>query len=1210
MRGNAIRVVVRPRPTVAWEGRDAWRIEGNTLFELDPATGDPRPQGGFTYERVCRKDATTKEIYDEHVDGMVDSAVRGYNSTIFAYGQSSSGKSYTMFGLDFTKQTQQTLDSLPSPGVIPLAIQSMFDKIAKTPKRVYTVRVSYLEIYNDQLRDLLVQDASARPPEVRSTSEGVWVSGAFEPVVKTLGDVLRYVHAGDARREVGATSLNERSSRSHAVIRILIESCEPEDVAEPGVAGEGDEPGGIGGAEATADAAGSAARAASAGSTGVSSVARTSRPGLGPHRASTGQISVTRSSILTLVDLAGSERQSKTQATGKRFAEGCKINSSLMILGKVINALICGEAYVNFRDCLLTMLLKPSLGGNSITLIIACVTPAAEHVDETKNTLLFAQRASRVVNKATINESAAGGSAAQRAQLEIRRLKARIAELEAELQALRAEAPVGPPGQRSAAPRGAVSGQPGPASRQGRPRALRTPSDSFDVSGGSDAVQEPVVKRASSGGAPFPGRAPGSQRGAARSTDASLIAESADTADAADIAASAGLPEAPCGAGPRASQGRASNIPMFGTRGKRRESVMPPPLGGSRPGRLGRPEHQGSHLPQASAGAHPVHAAYAAHGNHVAHASQIPQVSPAAQSSLLPPTHGPVPQPASESTDSYFHRVETCDAGAQTDPPPEPALLVSAGAGSGVFQALEASIGVGSSPARSLLGSTRVTLASLASLVLARSASVQASLGGLGGEGEAVAADAAVGASVGASVGGAVTPTGPVDPAADLAPKLAPALTASPPLELRAVEGSVRDAACDEPAALQLRDLEVVSFPLARSLSLQTSQVERSYVPLGGALEEKLRELVKRLQEGLEGSSAAVGAGADPGLSLPGQPSPKDYADQALKLHDRLMQGFHDAAVSCVGREQMVAEDLYVREAQLVRSRSALEALVRAGAELERRCATSETEAGTLALELAEKAQACDAALEELRASAQELERVRSESVAASEHRAAVEQLELARSDLQRVQQLLAGSEESCRALGAAVEEADQRCREARLEAEKEREARAHLREQYDALFQTSKEKISQVIARAREREAHAAAAARERILKLERYKRVVLQMMGQAGAPAAPSLSDPASQADFAAPAASVAAVAPAAPPAPQSTPTANSAAAVVDPGSAGSLGGLPALGDLANLGDMGSIGGIPSLTELGALGGIAGAPAPAADEIDELVDHVLEQR
>ncbi|KAJ1678465.1 hypothetical protein EV182_003995, partial [Spiromyces aspiralis] len=281
------------------------------------------------------------------------------------------------------------------PGIIKLAVRNMFDIIEKTKNREFLIRVSYLEIYNEVIRDLL--DPTKTNLKIHETvKREIFVGGLSEQIVFSAKEVEQLLERGDRNRHIGGTNMNERSSRSHTIFRIIIESRER---LEPGDDDDKDS------------------------QMMGSSFADDENGGF------TGAVKV---SCLNLVDLAGSERVGQTGAEGQRLKEGAHINKSLLALGTVISRLSeeggdCG--HVPYRDSKLTRILQTSLGGNARTAIICTITPAAAYSDETLSTLKFASRAKTITNTPEINEELRGDAL-------LRRLK-RAKELEDEVGRMR-----------------------------------------------------------------------------------------------------------------------------------------------------------------------------------------------------------------------------------------------------------------------------------------------------------------------------------------------------------------------------------------------------------------------------------------------------------------------------------------------------------------------------------------------------------------------------------------------------------------------------------------------------------------------------------------------------------------------------------------------------------------------------------------------------
>lgn len=339
MTTETVRVVVRSRPLSKSEkNRGNFSIlqfekEINQIAIQDPKTGVLKT---FAYDSVYDTESTQQELYDESAFPLVESALQGYNSTIFAYGQTGCGKTFTMLGIP---------NDLELRGIIPNSFAHIFGCISEAKNKLFLVKCSYIEIYNEEIRDLLNYDAKKKLELKESPDKGIFINGVSKHDVKSTNDIAKAMESGNTHRIVKETAMNDTSSRSHAIFIIYVESSE--------------------------EAQG-----------------RT----------------LIRAGKLNLVDLAGSERQKKTGAEGDRLKEAIKINLSLSALGNVINALVEKSRHVPYRDSKLTLLLEDSLGGNTKTLMIAVVSPADYNFDETISTLRYASRAKFIQNKPKINE--------------------------------------------------------------------------------------------------------------------------------------------------------------------------------------------------------------------------------------------------------------------------------------------------------------------------------------------------------------------------------------------------------------------------------------------------------------------------------------------------------------------------------------------------------------------------------------------------------------------------------------------------------------------------------------------------------------------------------------------------------------------------------------------------------------------------------------
>ncbi|XWS59013.1 hypothetical protein CRYUN_Cryun08bG0084400 [Craigia yunnanensis] len=359
-----IHVAVRSRPLSPEDAKTSpWRISANSIFIPNHSTK-------FEFDRIFGEDCKTGEVYEARTKEIVAAAVRGFNGTVFAYGQTNSGKTHTMRG------------SAAEHGVIPLAVHDLFDIIQQDVDREFLLRMSYMEIYNEEINDLLAPEH--RKLQIHESIErGIYVAGLREEIVASPQQVLDLMEFGESHRHIGETNMNLHSSRSHTIFRMIIES---RDRTEDGD-GDGD-----GDTVSFCDAV--------------------------------------RVSVLNLVDLAGSERAAKTGAEGVRLKEGSHINKSLMTLGTVIKKLSEGAesqgGHVPYRDSKLTRILQPSLGGNANTAIICNITLAQIHADETKSSLQFASRALRVTNCARVNEILTDAALLKRQKKEIEELRAKL----------------------------------------------------------------------------------------------------------------------------------------------------------------------------------------------------------------------------------------------------------------------------------------------------------------------------------------------------------------------------------------------------------------------------------------------------------------------------------------------------------------------------------------------------------------------------------------------------------------------------------------------------------------------------------------------------------------------------------------------------------------------------------------------------------------
>ncbi|CAC9487787.1 kinesin [Leishmania donovani] len=435
---SSIEVAVRVRPIRGEirESRTAWHVDATSLTEI------AQPDCAFTFDRVYDIAATTAEVYERNVRGNIVARVaQGYNGTVFAYGQTGSGKSYTMFGDTANR----------SPGLIRLAVHDLFEALgAEQQQKPYMhteVFVSVLEIYNEQLRDLLrggdaggggangapsatsargwasasspstTAPLSASPPvlSIRENAYGVYVHNALRMQVVSEQECISIIYAHAASRVSAATAMNEHSSRSHCVIRVSVERSHYIEDALSEADGEEDEDEDLSTQEED-DGDDGRASSTQTGLSGTSHAGRRAARCAGTTaRAKAAKHKKKVISTLNMVDLAGSERVAKTGATGLRMIEGGHINKSLTTLATVIDRLASEAShphtggvasFIPYRDSRLTHLLKTAIGGNSFTVVLCCITPAIESADESRSTLQFASRAKRIKNKVCVNEVA------------------------------------------------------------------------------------------------------------------------------------------------------------------------------------------------------------------------------------------------------------------------------------------------------------------------------------------------------------------------------------------------------------------------------------------------------------------------------------------------------------------------------------------------------------------------------------------------------------------------------------------------------------------------------------------------------------------------------------------------------------------------------------------------------------------------------------
>jgi hypothetical protein len=413
---ETVKVLVRVRPPNAREIDSGYAKavhahgspDATTLSIARPANASGKGALSFAYDHVCDETSTQREIFDFVGASVVDGVVDGFHGCILAYGQTGAGKTYSMQGMTSSSGEERRgggdeddddvvmmdedeendvgcdddLDGAHA-GLIPRVLKRLFKRVDDERAAAmhaggnaeFEVKCSYLEIYNETLRDLLMSGEYDGPaPNIREDGKrGTFVENLLEERVVGAEQTYEAFLRGAANRRVGQTNMNADSSRSHSVFTISVTSTVKSGASAP---------------------------------------------------------TTKKSALLHLVDLAGSERQKSTDAAGERLKEASAINKSLSALGNVIKALVDladgKERHVPYRDSKLTFLLKDALGGRSRCTLLACVSPAHVNLEETMSTLKFAQRAKLVKVRAVANEEAVGSS--EELVAEVSRLRALLAE--------------------------------------------------------------------------------------------------------------------------------------------------------------------------------------------------------------------------------------------------------------------------------------------------------------------------------------------------------------------------------------------------------------------------------------------------------------------------------------------------------------------------------------------------------------------------------------------------------------------------------------------------------------------------------------------------------------------------------------------------------------------------------------------------------------
>lgn len=391
-----------------------------SISSMSALTSSPAPSASsktttYAFDRVLGESSTQAECYDVLGRKAVDRFVQGVNVTILAYGQTSSGKSYSMgtTGLesDYANIGGSAEDGYADRiGIIPRAVGDIFARVEEEarhagPSASWECRLTFLELYNEELIDLLAPAGVASVPiQIREDKGRIIWAGLREVRVQSVDDVMRHLRAGSERRRTGETAMNADSSRSHAIFSLTLTQKR-------------------GGAIVASSSTRPASVAGYRSPTPTNISRRSSVVAAAPEM-------ISLVSKFHFVDLAGSERLKRTNAVQERMKEGISINSGLTALGNVIQAL-ADHKHVPYRDSKLTRLLQDSLGGNSYTIMLACVSPVEFNLSETHSTLRYGQRARSIKNRVQINATEVGWDDLEHLQTLVIKLRAELADVKA-----------------------------------------------------------------------------------------------------------------------------------------------------------------------------------------------------------------------------------------------------------------------------------------------------------------------------------------------------------------------------------------------------------------------------------------------------------------------------------------------------------------------------------------------------------------------------------------------------------------------------------------------------------------------------------------------------------------------------------------------------------------------------------------------------------
>ncbi|CAA7047238.1 unnamed protein product [Microthlaspi erraticum] len=368
-----VQVILRCRPLTEEEQKsnvprviscNELRKEANVLHSV----ANKQVDRVFTFDKVFGPKAQQRSIYEQAISPIVHEVLEGFSCTVFAYGQTGTGKTYTMEG----GMRNKGGDLPAEAGVIPRAVRHIFETL-EAQNADYNMKVTFLELYNEEVTDLLAQDASSddnvkqkKPVSLMEDGKGcVVLRGLEEEVVYSANDIYALLERGSSKRRTADTLLNKRSSRSHSVFTITVHIKEE----------------------------------------------------------SLGDEELIKCGKLNLVDLAGSENILRSGSRDGRAREAGEINKSLLTLGRVINALVEHSSHIPYRDSKLTRLLRDSLGGKTKTCIIATISPSAHSLEETLSTLDYAYRAKNIKNKPEANQKLSKAVLLKDLYLELERVK-------------------------------------------------------------------------------------------------------------------------------------------------------------------------------------------------------------------------------------------------------------------------------------------------------------------------------------------------------------------------------------------------------------------------------------------------------------------------------------------------------------------------------------------------------------------------------------------------------------------------------------------------------------------------------------------------------------------------------------------------------------------------------------------------------------------